>query len=42
VLRDALEHIPVFNDFAVVIEAKDIDAGPLGVPWPLLIPSKTM
>src|SRR2546430_17430968 len=32
VLRDALESIPVFNDFAVVIESKNIDAGPIGVP----------
>src|SRR5439155_20013932 len=37
VLRDALENIPVFNDFAVVIESKNIDAGPIGVPRPLLI-----
>src|SRR5947209_6776243 len=37
VFRNALENIPVFNDFAVVIEAKNIDASPIGVSRPLLI-----
>jgi hypothetical protein len=27
----------VFDDFAVVIEPKNINACPIGVPWPLLI-----
>ena len=36
-LRDELEDIPVFDDFAVVIEPKNINACPIGVPWPLLI-----
>ncbi len=27
----------MFDDFAVVIEPKNINACPIGVPWPLLI-----
>jgi hypothetical protein len=26
----------MFNDFAVVIRPKDVDSGPIMVPWPFL------
>src|SRR5262245_15552155 len=34
---DALKHVPVFDDLAVVIKTENIDAGPITVSWPLLI-----
>src|ERR1044071_2293534 len=34
---NALQNVPVLDDLAVVIETKDIDAGPIAVSWPLLI-----
>jgi hypothetical protein len=34
--RDDLQHVPMFNDFAVAIKAKDVDSGPIMVPWPFL------
>jgi hypothetical protein len=37
-IRHGLEHVPMLDDFSIVVEAKDIDAGPflLTVARPLL------
>jgi hypothetical protein len=36
-LRDALEDIPMFDDFPIVIEPENINACPISIPWPLLV-----
>ena len=35
--RNSLQHVPVLHDFAVHIQAKNIDAGPLAVSGPVLV-----
>jgi hypothetical protein len=36
-LRDGLQHVPVLDDLARVVEAKDVDACPVAVAGPLLV-----
>lgn len=36
-IRNDLQHIPVFNNFAVLIKSKDVDACIILVPRPLLV-----
>jgi len=35
-LRDDLQHVPVFNDFAFVIQSEDVNPGVVVVAWPVL------
>src|SRR5262249_45729916 len=36
-VRDALEHVPVLDDLAIIVEPEDIDAGPVAIARPLLV-----
>jgi hypothetical protein len=36
-LGNALGDIPMFNDFAIIIEPKYINACPICITWPLLV-----